>query len=69
MFFQVAIMIIKLHNTDFIHYIHKKFVVYVCKFNDGRENMITFFLNFSIVMCMGYRKINKIDPKRLMSIA
>jgi hypothetical protein len=39
----------------------RKFVVYVCKLNDRKKNMIAFSFNIHIVMCMVCRK-----PTRLI---
>jgi hypothetical protein len=35
-FLEVAIVSIKLHGTNLFHYIHKKFVIFVCKFNEKK---------------------------------
>jgi hypothetical protein len=50
-FLEVAIVNIKLHGTNLFHYIHKKFVIFVCKFNEKKKKKLLHFHLTLVLSC------------------
>ncbi len=71
MFLKGAVMTIELCIINHFHCFHKNFVVFICRINDKRKNIIMFSLDCNVAMCKCCKRIKKIGPmyKRLATIA
>jgi len=71
MFFQGAIMTIKLCSINHLHCLHDIFVVFIYKINDKRKNVIMFYFDYNVAVCKCWKRIKKIGPiyKRSTTIA